>query len=98
MIREAHPSGYYCLAHMDGKDLLDPINGKWLKHYYALKKKEIMKLPLLFNEFYVSLFFSLQVTMSQDKIVTCFHEYVIKKYKYYESILCHSNSKSSNKV
>ena len=57
-----------------------------------------MKLPLLFNEFYVSLFFSLQVTMSQDKIVTCFHEYVMKKYKYYESILCHSNSKSSNKV
>ena len=39
MIREAHPSGYYCLAHMDGKDLLDPINGKWLKHYYTLKKK-----------------------------------------------------------
>ena len=36
--------------------------------------------------------------MSQDKIVTCFHEYVMKKYKYYESILCHSNSKSSNKV
>ena len=57
-----------------------------------------MKLPLLFNEFYVSLFFSLQVTMSQDKIVTCFYEYVMKKYKYYESILCHSNSKSSNKV
>ena len=57
-----------------------------------------MKLPLLFNEFYVSLFFSLQVTMSQDKIVTGFYEYVMKKYKYYESILCHSNSKSSNKV
>ena len=57
MIREVHPNGYSCLAHMDGKDLLDPINGKWLKHYYALKKKEITKLPLLFNEFYVSLFF-----------------------------------------
>ena len=31
VIREAHPSGYYCLAQMDGKDLMDPINGKWLK-------------------------------------------------------------------
>ena len=39
-----------------------------------------MQLPLLLKEFYVSLFF-LQVTMSQDKIVTCFHEYVMKKYK-----------------
>ena len=35
LIREAHPSGYYCLAQMDGKDLMDPINGKSLKHYYA---------------------------------------------------------------
>ena len=35
VIREAHPSGYYRLAQMDGKDLMDPINGKWLKHYYA---------------------------------------------------------------
>ena len=40
MIREVHPNGYSCLAHMDGKDLLDPINGKWLKRYYALKKKK----------------------------------------------------------
>ena len=39
MTREVHPSGYYCLAQIDGKDLLDPINEKWLKHYYALKKK-----------------------------------------------------------
>ena len=38
MIREAHASGYYHLAQMDGKDLMDPINGKWLKRYYALKK------------------------------------------------------------
>ena len=28
VIREAHASGYYCLAQMDGKDLMDPINGK----------------------------------------------------------------------
>ena len=90
MTREVHPSGYYCLAQIDGKDLLDPINEKWLKHYYALKKKKVL-MTFLFP-------FFLQVTMSQDKIVTCFHEYVMKKYKYYESILCHSNSKSSNKV
>ena len=35
VIRETQPSGYYCLAQMDGKDLMDPINGKWLKRYYA---------------------------------------------------------------
>ena len=35
MIREAHQSGYYRLTQMDGKDLMDPINGKWLKRYYA---------------------------------------------------------------
>ena len=35
VIREAHPSRYYRLAQMDGKDLMDPIKGKWLKHYYA---------------------------------------------------------------
>ena len=35
VIREAHPSGYYRLVQMDGKDLMDPINGKWLKHYYT---------------------------------------------------------------
>ena len=34
-IREAHVSGYYRLARMDGKDLMDPINGKWLKRYYT---------------------------------------------------------------
>ena len=28
VIRETHPSGYYHLAQMDGKDLMDPINGK----------------------------------------------------------------------
>ena len=42
VIRDAHPSGYYYLAQMDGKNLLDPINGKWLKRYYAFKKKKIM--------------------------------------------------------
>ena len=31
MIREAHSSEHYHLAQMDGKDLMDPINGKWLK-------------------------------------------------------------------
>ena len=35
IVREAYLSGYYHLAQMDGKDLMDPINGKWLKHYYA---------------------------------------------------------------
>ena len=35
VIKEIHPSGYYCLAQMDAKDLMDPINGKWLKRYYA---------------------------------------------------------------
>ena len=35
VVREARVSGYYCLAHMNGTDLIDPINGKWLKQYYA---------------------------------------------------------------
>ena len=35
MIREAHQSGYYRLTQMDGRDLMDPINEKWLKRYYA---------------------------------------------------------------
>ena len=35
VIREAHQSGYYCLTQMDGRDLMDPINEKWLKRYYA---------------------------------------------------------------
>ena len=35
VIREAHQSGYYRLTQMDGRDLMDPINGKWLKCYYA---------------------------------------------------------------
>ena len=35
VIRKAHTSGYYRFAQMDGKDLMDPINGKWLKCYYA---------------------------------------------------------------
>ena len=28
VVREAYPSGYYRLAQMDGKDLMDPINRK----------------------------------------------------------------------
>lgn len=35
VIKEANASGYYCMAQMDGKDLIDPINGKWLKRYYT---------------------------------------------------------------
>ena len=35
MIRVAYASGYYRLAQIDGKDLMDPIDGKWLKRYYA---------------------------------------------------------------
>lgn len=35
VVREANASGYYCLAQVDGKDLMDLINGKWLKRYYA---------------------------------------------------------------
>ena len=33
VVREAHVSGYYRLTQMDEKDLMDPINGKWLKRY-----------------------------------------------------------------
>ena len=35
IIREAHESGYYKLSMSDGTTLADPINGKWLKHYYS---------------------------------------------------------------
>ena len=35
VIRETHPSGYYRLTQMNGNDLIDPINRKWLKRYYA---------------------------------------------------------------
>ena len=35
VVKEAHDSGYYYLARMDGTSLVDPINGKWLKQYYA---------------------------------------------------------------
>ena len=35
VIREVHQNGYYRLTQMDGKDLMDPINGKWLKRYFA---------------------------------------------------------------
>ena len=35
VIRKANASGYYRLAQRDKKDLVDPINGKWLKSYYT---------------------------------------------------------------
>ena len=35
IIQEAHGSGYYRLFKSDGTILADPINGKWLKHYYS---------------------------------------------------------------
>uniref|UniRef100_A0A2N9EV74 Integrase catalytic domain-containing protein n=1 Tax=Fagus sylvatica TaxID=28930 RepID=A0A2N9EV74_FAGSY len=35
VIHEAHVSGYYKLSKADGTVLVDPVNGKWLKHYYA---------------------------------------------------------------
>ena len=35
VIREAHQNGYYHLTQMDGRGLMDLINGKWLKRYYA---------------------------------------------------------------
>jgi hypothetical protein len=35
LICEAYDSGYYKLAKVDSTTLADPINGKWLKHYYS---------------------------------------------------------------
>ena len=35
IIKKAHDSGYYYLTKEDGMVLIDPINGKWLKQYYA---------------------------------------------------------------
>jgi len=35
VVKEAYANGYYRLAQMNGKDLMDPNNGKWLKQYYA---------------------------------------------------------------
>ena len=35
IIREAHDSGYYYLIKDDGTVLMEPINRKWLKQYYA---------------------------------------------------------------
>ena len=35
IVWEAHESGYYKLSKSDGTTLADPINGKWLKHYYS---------------------------------------------------------------
>ena len=35
LIREASASDYYRLAVVEGESLMVPINGKWLKLYYA---------------------------------------------------------------
>ena len=35
LIREANESGYYRLATADGEVLAEPVDGKWLKLYYA---------------------------------------------------------------
>ena len=35
LVREANESGYYHLATVDGEVLAEPVNGKWLKLYYA---------------------------------------------------------------
>ena len=35
IIRKAYDSGYYYFTKEDGTILIDPINGKWLKQYYA---------------------------------------------------------------
>ena len=35
IINAAHESGYYYLTKEDGTVLTEPINGKWLKQYYA---------------------------------------------------------------
>ena len=35
IIRTAYESGYYYLTKEDGIVLIEPINGKWLKQYYA---------------------------------------------------------------
>jgi hypothetical protein len=34
IVREVHGSGYYRLSKSNETILADPINGKWLKHYY----------------------------------------------------------------
>ena len=35
LVKEANDSGYYRLSTVDGKVLVEPINCKWLKMYYA---------------------------------------------------------------
>ena len=35
LIREASDNGYNRLATAEGESLTEPINGKWLKLYYA---------------------------------------------------------------
>ena len=44
-----------------------------------LKKKKLCSYPFcLVSSMFL---FFLQVTMSQDKIITCFYQYVMKKYE-----------------
>jgi hypothetical protein len=49
VICEAHASGYYKLSKADGTVLVDPVNEKWLKHYYASTPAEenLLSLPFL---------------------------------------------------
>ena len=35
LVREANESGYYRVTTTDGEVLTEPVNGKWLKLYYA---------------------------------------------------------------
>ena len=35
LVKEANDSGYYHLSTVDDKVLVEPINDKWLKMYYA---------------------------------------------------------------
>ena len=93
MIRETHQSGYYCLTQMDGRDLMDPINGKWLKRCFAWRRKLCgCPLSLVFLFIFPLLFLFISPSdYVTEEIVTFFHEYAMKKYEVLAS--CHSNSK-----
>ena len=59
----------------------------WLSLYFVKKEN-----------FYVSITFFIPPSdyVTEEKVVTCFHENVMKKYEILAS--CHSNSKRSSKV
>ena len=59
LISEAHQSGYLRLTQMDDRDLMDPINEKWLK--LCLKKKSYVVVSsfCFVKSFYVSFTFFL---------------------------------------